>query len=559
MNRIELRIVVRNTALSFLSANFAAMNYRPFLLAALSGILLGVSYPPFPLGPLVFVALLPAIYVFGVSGSLNASFFRLFTSAWLLGLFQHGISNWWISSFQEKTDPYLFWSGIVLDILHPVFLALPWITLGMLRRRYSARAVLWLVPFVFCCFEWLHGQSDASYPWLSVGYDLIMSGIWAQLADVVGIYGLGFLIAVTNVLVLSVMLRHSEGRPVKIIYGALAVLHITWLSYGIYSYSLDYSYPTSPVTVGIVQPNMDPWDKWSDASQQVVLHQGLVDSFRLAGGSADLYIWSETAIPFPIRLPAFYNSWLALMQWVDTTGPLLTGYADYYFYPASSHPPSARVTDELSPRYYDAFNAAMVLWPGAADSDIPVHRKGRLTPFAERLPFADQLTFAMNWFEWGVGISAWGKGQVFYPLLLPVPDTTHIGVIVCIESIYPEVCSKLSNNGAQFLTVITNDAWYNGTWGPRQHHLIAAMRAIETRRWVARCANSGISGVIDAAGITREELPAMSSGILAAEVARRTNTTFYAQYGDLAGIVSALVTLALAILAPFVTVRTHQS
>ena len=308
----------------------------------------------------------------------------------------------------------------------------------------------------------------------------------------------------------------------------------------------------------LIQPNEDPWDKWSDPELQLQTHVRITDSVRATNTAlhpttpmADVVIWSETAIPFLIRDARNIQQWSALRTWVDTSSvPLLTGLADVYVYPNGTAPASARRSAVDPSIRYDAFNAAMMMNP--ATSAVTLHYKSMLTPFAERLPFADQLTFAMSWIEWGVGISAWGKGQTRFPLpVLRGRDTiARIGTIICIESIYPEVARDMVNHGADVLCVITNDAWYNGTWGPGQHFDIARMRAIEQRRSVLRCAQSGVTGAIlpdgTDAGVA---LPVMKRGALLSTVPLYQQRTTYAKIGDPVPILGLLFTIFVVVVA----------
>ena len=480
----------------------------------------------------------------------------------------HVSSNWWISSWQKQSDPYLFVSGIALDVIHPLFLLLPWFLLASIRKRLanvenSHAFVITLTPFFISGFEWLHGQTDASYPWLTSGYMLVYTP-FAQVADYVGVYGLSFLIGVVNALIALAMVSERRRRfGLMLAAGATAV----WLALGLINewHVKQYTYGRS-INVALIQPNENPWDKWSDPRIQLRNHIYIVDSVRRRfhdvfpqTNRRPLVVWSETAIPYSIRLPAYADDFAKLRYWVDTSNiVLLTGYADITMYAPGTAPPSARRSSIDPSLLYDAFNAAMVLWPGI--HDIPVHRKTILTPVAERLPFADQLTFAMSWIEWGVGISAWGKGQVRRPLPVvgyggqasdgfSVADTTAlVGVIVCIESIYPEMVRDLVNNGADLLCVITNDAWYNGTTGPGQHFDIARMRAIEQRRTLIRCANSGITGAIDVTGRTIKTIQPMTRGSCNVSVNTSSRRTLYASLGDVLPP-SSLIIAVLAFLA----------
>lgn len=519
---------------------------NPFLRAALSGLLLGLAFPQVLngfAGVLAFIAFVPLLLAVGENARSSR---RWSIVAWFYVTFviYHGITNWWVCSWQERTDPYLFASGIALWLFHPFFLMLPFVALASIRRRLGVGWMLAMTPLSIAGFEWLHGQTDASYPWLTTGYTLVQTP-FAQIADIIGVYGLSFLIAGVNSILVYLLMQRSRGRSVTRLSLALGAVLITWFSVGMWKANHIAPF-TKDFTAMIVQPNEDPWDKWSDTRLQVQTHRWLTDSIRSKSAEADVVVWSETAIPFTIRDPRFIPEWEELRTWVDTSKlSLLTGYADIMIYAPGEAPPSARQSKVDPDLRFDAFNAAMMI--NAGKSDVPVHRKSMLTPFAERLPFADQLTFAMSWIEWGVGISAWGKGQTRIPLpVVKGSDTlARIGTIICIESIYPEVARDLVNNGSDVLCVITNDAWYNGTWGPEQHYDIARMRAIEQRRNVIRCANSGVSGIIRSDG-SEDPHPAiepMTQGAVVVGVQRNTERTLYATIGDPVPIVGLILTL----------------
>ena len=461
----------------------------------------------------------------------------------------HGICNWWISSWQEQTDPYLMASGIAVWIVHPFLLMLPWVVLSKLARTVSTGSLLFLVPVIVTAFEWLHGQTDFSYPWLTTGYSIVdLPG--AQIADITGVYGLTCLVMTANALAFSAVHRRAQGLSwhgsLVVFFGFCAV----WSAMG--ASNRPVSRPERKVSVAIIQPNINPWDKWSAPSEQLRVHVSVTDSLYRSGRSADVTLWSETAIPYVIRNYRYIGDWLSLRGWIDSSETsLITGFADMMVYPNGEAPASARSLKIDPSIRYDHFNAAMVLNP--FQSDVPVHRKTMLTPFAERLPFADQLSFAMKWVEWGVGISAWGKGRERSPLpVVRSSDTlARFGTVICIESIYPDVARDLVNNGADVLAVITNDAWYNGTWGPRQHYDIARMRAIETRRPVIRCANSGISGIIDADGTSILELPELQRRAAIGVVRPRSEMTLYVRYGDWLPMICLVITLFAVVVARF--------
>ncbi|MBC8125111.1 MAG: apolipoprotein N-acyltransferase [Candidatus Kapabacteria bacterium] len=519
-----------------------------------SGVLLGLAFPQVVggfAGVIAFVAFVPLLLALADNG-VKQTRWKLIGQLYATFVIFHGLTNWWVCSWQEQTDPYLFASGFALWLGHPFFLMMPFVALASIRKRLGVGWMLLCTPLAISGFEWLHGQTDASYPWLTTGYSLVHTP-FAQIADTVGVYGLSFLISVVNVIIVYVLLKKRTGdlarKPILII----AALVLIWGAIGLVKQLMPSS-SSGTINVMLVQPNEDPWEKWGDAHVQVLTHQNLVDSAHSAGRNVDLVVWSETAIPYTIRDPRYEPEWEALRSWTDTSDfSLITGYADMMVYPIGQAPPSSRQSKIDRSIRFDIFNAAMLINPH--HSDVQVHRKSMLTPFAERLPFADQLTFAMSWIEWGVGISSWGKGQTRNPLpVVKGADTiANVGTIICIESIYPEVARDLVNNGADVLCIITNDAWYNRTWGPEQHFDIARMRAIEQRRSIVRCANSGITGFIlpDGTDSPHPAISPLTKGVAIDRVQKVSTRTVYAVVGDPIPIFGLIFTLVAFIAARF--------
>jgi apolipoprotein N-acyltransferase len=448
----------------------------------------------------------------------------------------HAGSNWWIASWQEQTDPYLMASGIALAVVHPLFLMLPWVVLLWAKKQLTTTQWLWVAAPILTGFEWLHGQTDASYPWLSLGYGLVNNPI-GQLASMVGVYGLSFIVYST-IVGLAALFLYASAR--KVIAGAIIATLAVCTAVGWYI-GLKPDSAGRVWTFGLIQPDVNPWDKWDDKLEQINLHLRLSDSL-IRTTTPDAVVWSETAIPVPILSDKFPAKKQQLFMWANQHVPIITGFVDLTLYSPGTAPPSAQRARFDTSIAYDNFNAAMVVQSKMAPQ---IHRKTQLTPFAERMPFADQLAFATKWIEWGVGISAWGKGDVRVPLTVyrRQGDSIKLAPVICIESVYPEVAANFVNNGARVLCVITNDAWYDGTWGPRQHFGIARMRAIEQQMPLVRVGNSGISGAIDAQGNIIAELPAETQEIGVVRVTPATQVSAFAHLGSTPVIAVFVVSL----------------
>jgi apolipoprotein N-acyltransferase len=305
--------------------------------------------------------------------------------------------------------------------------------------------------------------------------------------------------------------------------------------------SLTSSTSAASLQVGIVQPSIDPWIKWRGGIADMIhYHQHLQDSLNRVH-HCDLSAWSETAIPVGLRLPENQSLLNELRAWVDTSHTaLLTGYADYEFFPAGSAPPNAQAFSLDPGLMMRIYNAAGIIAPNI--NDIPTHHKSKLTPFGEYMPFSDDFPFVQSWLKWGVGISGWNKGEGAnaLPLRRGADTLARIGPVICIESIYPNYVADYVRHGADMLAVITNDAWYDGTFGPEQHYCISRMRAVETRREIMRCGNSGVSGFISATGESTFQAEPRKALAFAGAVHRRNDISVYVRFGDWLPQLSAL-------------------
>jgi apolipoprotein N-acyltransferase len=553
------------------------------LLLTLSGLLLGIGFAPTRLGFLVYVGFIPLLIVLERGIAENTGIMRTLGRLYWAFFVFHGVSNWWVSSWQREADPYLMIAGVALWLGHPFFFALPMLAYRALRRKFGRASALLFLPALWTAFEWAHGLGELSYPWQSLGYTQAYYTPVLQIADIAGVWGLTFVIVLTNaclaeVYFIFVEMNARESRATRItktlylcrsyVVLVLGIL-LTSLGYGLWQMrTFDHTHllATNPAaTIGIVQPNINPWGKWGGSAQeQVLLHVALQDSLRKELRKAtpntrlDAVLWSETAITYRILTPQNYPYLEQLHAWTDSTKTaILTGLPSDILYKSRADAP---ITASVVPRlfdtlYMDSFNSAMLLAPASRiipdsipspyPSDIQIHRKMRLTPFAERVPYSEVFSFAVKALTWGVGISGWGLGKeqktlnfVRYSGDSPVQrtsggnDTVRVGMIICLESIYSRFVSEYPAKGANVLAVITNDGWFNGTPGPEQHYMIAVMRAVETRRYLARCGNTGISGFITPLGLSLQQTQLCEQTALAARLPLLNHQTPYVLLGD---------------------------
>jgi len=544
------------------------LSKRYAYLASLSGVMLGFAFPPLPLFLVAFIALVPLLSIFYKQTDVKHKYMYVYITFF----FYHTIANWWIASFQRETDPFLMLSGIALCFLHPFFFLVPFAVYFQIKKKIGDTIALFAFPFAFHAFEYLHSLGEASYPWLTLGYTQIKNIYWIQFIDITGIWGASLMILIANVLFLklfeelkkkgkrTVLKDFLEKNAIKYTASILAILLLPYI-YGFFAFQkYDYSkllWQNEKINIALIQPNINPWRKWDgDPIEQIKFHQKLQDSiYKALGGAVDLSIWSETAIPtvdLSVNWGHFYP--FITNDLNEKQISLLTGFTEYYVYPSPEVAPvTARPWILDTTQRYEPFNAALLLNPAPYEMDNPqIYRKSRLTPFGERFPYVHLIPFAQGWLRWSVGISAWGKGTKQYALIMRNKNkTATIGSVICIESVYPDFVAVFVRKGANILSVITNDAWYDFTYGPRQHYLIAAARAIETRRFIARCANSGVTGFISPLGNSISEAPQYTATAIAATIPLIEEKTFYVRFTDFLPIFACLASLIALIFAIF--------
>jgi len=520
------------------------------VLALFTGIFFGCSFPPIPLGSLACISLVPLLFLAERLHSLRRQFLYSYFSFFIASC----IALYWVGGFTHAKDPFLMLAGGLVIVWEPFFFSVIVLSYLAVRKSFGLGAGLFALPFIWVTFEWLYALGQFAFPWLTLGNTQTYQLANIQFAEITGVYGVSFWLLVLNVL-FFLLLTGAVGEKEKlslrrslILTCAIAVIY---LLPNLYSATMDdraFSSPVStPLTVGIVQPNIDPWSKWEDANtlagreQQVTRYLEMTAEQKKAG--VQMSVWPETAILFD--LPVMRGEYEKVKHTLDSLDvALVSGYIDYKYYENGGASATSSVIRGTNV-HYDSYNSILYLEPKS--ERLQSYGKMRLVPFAERIPYAESIPFLIGPLRWGVGISNWGIGKdstVF-------EDSAHhtkFLAMVCYESIFPEFVSSFVNRGAEFLVFITNDSWWGNTSGARQHCQFAVLRAIENRRWVVRCANGGISCFIDPSGKVYDRTQMYTEASITRSIEPRTELTFYSRHGDwlprITGMISAFMLAA---------------
>ncbi|OGU27971.1 MAG: apolipoprotein N-acyltransferase [Ignavibacteria bacterium GWA2_54_16] len=530
-----------------------------FVLALASGILLGASFPPSPVHAFAYAGLIPLLVLLeSIEG-----WWRALRYSYLSFLILHILTLYWTGGFVVGKDVWMMIAGGALLIVHPLFYVLVMALYFLIRRRLGLLQSLAALPFLWVAYEYSHALGEFSFPWITLGNSQAYDLPRIQVAEFTSVYGISFFIVLFNIVGFVLVSKIAAGRwtlrsgGTRFCIAVLTVLYLAPWAYGKISMGrAETTGNTRQVSVGIVQPDFDPWEKWSTgassrwASYDRQMEHLMQATKSLAKDRPDLVVWPETAIPFRILLPQNEYYLRALRANLDSLQmPLLTGLPSTLFYDSANAPITA-TRDDVRKIYYDDFNSATLFLPGSPTG--AVYRKIVLVPFAERIPYAGTFRFLIEPLKWNVGIGMWGIGKDTLVFFLPLRDgsSTTLSSMICYESVYPNFVREFVRRGAEFLVIITNDSWWGNTSGAYQHASYASFRAVENRRWIVRVANGGISGFVDPTGVIHDETKLYTASTLLGTIEPRHDQTFYARHGDVfalfcSGVAGLFILIAL--------------
>lgn len=512
-----------------ISPEFKKQRNKDRLLLVLSGILMGISFPPFPFPfqLLMFIGLIPLFLVIEKREKL----IEINRAVYLFGFVFSLITLYWVGSWQKEADPFLMISGVLLIFVNPVFFLIPSTLLYLSGKLFNRNFSLYLFPLFWITYEYLYMLTDLSFPWLILGGGLSKFTSFIQIADIIGTLGLSLLVVFINVLIYKTFIYYKKKDNLKIIFnsGAAFIIIILTLAYGFVSLA-NFKLSGKKVKVGIIQPNLDPWDKWAGGNLDEIADLHLELSQQALNEGAEILFWPETALPVYLFGGAFQKTAGRITDFVTSNNTyLLTGMPHVKFYMKNEAVPEDAKYAEQSGYYYQTYNAVLLVAP--FNGVVQQYGKMKLVPFGERVPFADELPFLKDLIKWGVGLSGWniGRDTTIFQATIKNKDSLRINGLVCYESIYPFFIPEFIRKNADLIAVVTNDSWYGNSSGPYQHKEYAVLRAVENRKSVIRCANGGISTIIDPLGRTLKETEMYTRTVLTGDVILQAGTTFYTE------------------------------
>ena len=512
---------------------------KNLFLALTSGLLLGIPWIVSSFFFLIFIAWVP---FFQLEKNLhnNRNRHALLNYVFPGFLLWNLLGAWWVMQAQ--------WLGAIL-----IFLAnslLQALVFWSASRVRSSLKIPLIIPFLFIWlgYEYFHNIWDLAWPWFNLGNALVTAPKLIQWVEFTGVRGGSLWIILVNFAVFKAYESYQNRRfriMVPVALGILLLLLVpAFFSYQMYC---NFQKGEESVKIALIQPNLDPYtEKFVPEKQARHLEEFFKTADNILDDDTQYLLGPETLIVQQIdeENPSASPYYRQLVNFQEKHPGLNCLLGVHSYRKLDSHiPPGSRFNREKG-FYYEAFNTALFLAPGA---DPQFYHKTKLVPIFERMPFVQYLSFLGKFsLELGGYNGTYSNRQESTNFESP-DGSMSILPILCFESVFGPYCAQNLTEKKGFICMITNDGWWKNTSGYRHHYNFSPIRAIECRRDLVRVANTGISAIIDARGMVMTQTPWWEKATLKGEVHLRKGRTFFARHGDWLGRISLALGVFLTI------------
>ena len=487
------------------------------LFAILSGALLILSFPKYGSGFVAWFAFIPLLFALYRVTSIRQAILLGF----ITGVVSYTGIVYWIAYVVVNYGYLPIYLGIIIMLLLACYLSV-YLAIFAAGIVYFRRKIpLYLIaPVLWICLEYCKSQFFTGFPWENLGYSQYLNLYLIQFADILGVFGLSFLIILVNVSLFEIINKRSKRE--YIIAAAVVLTLSSVYIYGIFRVNnIDdlLQNPSTPsIEVSLIQGNIDQSIKWNENFQKETLNIYEDISIKNIPAIGGLIVWPETAVPFNFQDENDLRRQIINLS-IKTKSDLIFGSISY------------------SPRknYVDFYNSAYFLSP---EGEVKgKYDKVHLVPYGEYVPLRNIFPFIKGL---TAGIGDFSTGDGYFPLSAA---GRKIGVLICYEGILPFAARIYKKESAEILVNITNDAWFGSTSAPYQHLSMTIFRAVETRLYLVRAANTGISAIVDPRGQIVSQTNIFQKDSLKGKVKFLKIPTFYAKYGDILVVICFMLSI----------------
>lgn len=452
-------------------------------------------------------------------------------------------------------------------IANALQMSLIFILFRWFKKRTNEKLGYMFLIIAWLAWEHFYFDAEISWPWLTLGNTLATSHYLAQWYEYTGTLGGSLWILLVNVVLFRIMRDRNmfarfgvmpqsvslTGKSIKIRTALAALLIVVPITISLSKY-YTYKEVGEKRQVVVLQPNIDPYnDKFagmSQAQQDEILLTLAKNNSEL---STDLIVAPETFTSgVSENAPMSHETSVKLVDFLKSrpNTDLLFGATTYLVYGLKDKPTyTARQSDY---GWYDVFNTAIYT---DSSANFKFYHKSKLVVLVEYLPYPQFLDF-INSFAIDLGGATGSYGtQKERDVFKSSNSNIVVGAAICYESIYGDYYREYVQKGANLMTIITNDGWWGNTPGYNQHLRYASLRAIETRRDIARSANTGISAFINQKGDIVSQTKWWQPAYLKGEVTLNEKITVFVKYGDYIGRIATFALILFIGLIILVIIR----
>ncbi len=516
----------------------------------ISGLLLAFSWPTYGLSFFVFFAFVPLLVQNLKCAQAQTSHYKLYFFNYITFFTWNIITTGWL--FYSSAFGMLF--AVLVNTALMAFI--PILVLKFKRLGFTASSSLFVS--LWLAFEYLHYHWEFSWPWLSLGNVFSESTSLIQWYEYTGVFGGSLWVLLTNVIIARVVILYQQHKDISLLYRGLVRFTLIMilpigLSYLLMPPKLD---KVEVLETIVLQPNIDPYEeKYQNSDFEIA--QQLITQLEphLKFNEQQLILAPETVFAQGTELKNYKQSAAKFFaNQVLSHNPqakLVSGISAYRLLRDVSETSiqSNKVREGL---WYNDFNSAVFESVDTTD----FYHKSKLVVGVENFPYKALLEPVLGNIMLDLGGTVSTKTTQTERDVFQLDDSIRVAPVICYESVYGEYVTDYVANGASILGIITNDAWWGNTQGHQQHWSYAKLRAIETRKAVARSANTGFSGFIDRDGRELLKSSYNTKVALSYKVPIYHNApTFYVIYGDI--IPRLAILLASFIVLFSITKRRH--
>lgn len=481
-------------------------------LSLLAGLLLALSFPPVDLSFLSIPAFMLLLRLADRSDSYKQTAYYSYAGF----VFWNLLTTYWLMIASGV-------AGVAAILANSVLMTIPLCLMRYFDKKLDKPILISLLQAsAWVSYEFLHHHWDLAWPWLAIG------NAWSdqigiiQYISITGHLGITFWVVFTAALAYQTIRYRTKTLAITTIASLLILPSVSLIWFAIDTPEIDSGETTN---VLVVQPNHDSYlDFGGMSGNGEVLDSLFSITTRFKTDDTELIVWPENAIDNAVRMNSYTVQRIADSARTWNTG-FIVGAGVIQYYEDGDAPVLFRTTG--SGKKYNVYNSSVYI---DANGTISRYDKGNLVPIVERIPFVKFLNAIdlFGWFDWG-NLAGYGKGT--NPDMLETSSFITPG-LVCYDSVYPSWNREFVNEGADFLTIITNDGWWGNTSGHRQHFAYARLRAIEFDRWIVRSANNGTSGIILPDGTVQYKTDYWVRTAFNARIQLKDSKTIYARFGD---------------------------